>query len=62
MNNLSNSACVNQTWYAVLDGVNKSNPPKGCARLAGTSACTNPADFRDYTASEWSGNNRIVTS
>lgn len=62
MSNLSSNACANQIFYVVTDGVDKSNPPKGCARAAGTSSCTNPADFRDYTANEWSGNNRIIST
>ncbi len=62
LSNLGNTACANQVWYVVVDGVDRANPPKGCARLAGTSNCTNPADFRDYRADEWSGNNRIVGS
>ena len=62
MSNLSSNACANQIFYVVTDGVDKSNPPKGCARVAGTSSCTNPADFRDYTANEWSGNNRIIST
>ncbi|MBW7955087.1 hypothetical protein H3C61_04715 [Candidatus Gracilibacteria bacterium] len=59
----SNSACISvKDVYFAVNGVNRSNPPKGCARLSTQlDSCINPNSFRDFTASEWQGDSQIVT-
>lgn len=72
-NDLSNpngTIYTNKQLYVILDGVDKSNPPKGCAKLKGSPGCDNPArdyvrdgdGFRNYYANEWVTSTRIVSN
>ncbi len=61
LSKLNWTAFLDKQLYVILDGVDKSNPPKWCAKLAWTAWCDSPSWFRDYLPNEWVSNTRIVS-
>lgn len=54
-------ACNTGKVYTRTTGVNRANPPKGCASPAAADGCLNYANHRVFLDSEWVDNKTIQT-